>query len=35
MDLAEVVHTHLNEAATLLVIDWWTPERGMQQLEQE
>ncbi len=24
-DIAEVVHTHLNEKATMLVIEWWTP----------
>ncbi len=24
-DIAEVVHTHLNEEATMLVVDWWTP----------
>lgn len=33
VDIEEVVHTHLNEAATLLVIEWWTPTRGMQRLE--
>jgi hypothetical protein len=35
LEVTEVVHTHLNEAATRLVIDWWTPERGMQRLERE
>jgi hypothetical protein len=34
-DIAEVVHTHLNEAATLLVIEWWTPARGLQRTERE
>jgi hypothetical protein len=34
-DIAEVVHTHLNEAATLLVVEWWTPARGMQRVERE
>src|SRR4051812_9263607 len=24
-DIAEVVHTHLNDNATLLVVEWWTP----------
>jgi pyridoxamine 5'-phosphate oxidase-like protein len=24
-DIAEVVHTHLNEQATMLVVEWWTP----------
>ena len=32
-DIAEVVHTHLNEQATLLVIEWWTPAHGLQKLE--
>jgi pyridoxamine 5'-phosphate oxidase-like protein len=32
-DIAEVVHTHLNEAATLLVVEWWTPARGLQRIE--
>jgi hypothetical protein len=35
LEIAEVVHTHLNEAATLLVIDWWTPAGGRQRLERE
>jgi hypothetical protein len=34
-DIAEVVHTHLNEAASLLVIEWWTPSRGLQRVERE
>jgi Pyridoxamine 5'-phosphate oxidase len=32
-DIAEVVHTHLNEAATLLVVDWWTLTRGLRRIE--
>ena len=32
-DLAEVVHTHLDDAATMLVVDWWTPERGLRRVE--
>lgn len=32
-DIAEVVHTHLNEKATMLVVDWWTPARGLQTVE--
>src|SRR5213596_2165072 len=28
-DITEVVHTHLNEKATLLVVEWWTPARGL------
>jgi hypothetical protein len=34
-DIAEVVHTHLNEKATMLVIDWWTPTRGLRRIERE
>jgi len=34
-DIAEVVHTHLNEAATLLVVEWWTATRGLQTIERE
>lgn len=34
-EISEVVHTHLNEQATLLVVDWWTPDRGMQRVERE
>ena len=29
-DIAEVVHTHLNEDATMLVVEWWTPTHGLQ-----
>src|SRR5215467_8164795 len=31
-DIAEVVHTHLNEKATLLVVDWWTPKDGLRRV---
>ena len=34
-DIAEVVHTHLNEEATVLVVEWWTPTRGLRRLERE
>jgi hypothetical protein len=34
-DIAEVVHTHLNEAATMLVVEWWTPARGFRRVERE
>ena len=34
-DIAEVVHTHLNPEATLLVIEWWTPAQGLRRLERE
>ena len=32
-DIAEVVHTHLNEQATMLVVEWWTPTRGLRRIE--
>jgi hypothetical protein len=32
-DIAEVVHTHLNENATRLVVEWWTPTRGLRRME--
>ena len=34
-EIAEVVHTHLNEAATLLVVEWWTPAHGLRSIERE
>jgi Pyridoxamine 5'-phosphate oxidase len=34
-DIAEVVHTHLNEKATLLVVEWWTPAHGLRRIERE
>jgi Pyridoxamine 5'-phosphate oxidase len=34
-DIAEVVHTHLNERATMLVVEWWTPTRGLRRVERE
>ena len=34
-DVVEVVYTHLNDAATLLVVEWWTPSRGLQRIERE
>src|SRR5882757_2547059 len=35
VDVTEVVHTHLNEAATLLVVEWWTPANGLRRTERE
>ncbi len=32
-DIAEVVHTHLNEGATMLVVEWWTPAQGLRRIE--
>jgi hypothetical protein len=34
-DITEVVHTHLNEKATMLVVQWWTPEHGLRKIERE
>jgi Pyridoxamine 5'-phosphate oxidase len=34
-DIAEVVHTHLNEEATKLVVEWWTTARGLRRIERE
>jgi hypothetical protein len=34
-DVSEVVHTHLNEKATMLVVEWWTPGRGLRRIERE
>ena len=34
-DITEVVLTHLNDAATLLVIEWWTPTHGLRTVERE
>jgi hypothetical protein len=32
-DIGEVVHTHLDEAATMLVVEWWTPDGGRRRVE--
>jgi hypothetical protein len=34
-DITDVVHTHLNAQATMLVVDWWTPTHGLQRIERE
>jgi Pyridoxamine 5'-phosphate oxidase len=34
-NIAEVVHTHLNEEATMLVVEWWTPTHGLRRIERE
>jgi hypothetical protein len=34
-EINEVVHTHLNEEASLLVIEWWTPQRGFRKVERQ
>lgn len=33
VEITEVVHTHLNGEATLLVVEWWTPMGGLQRIE--
>ncbi|GII04490.1 pyridoxamine 5'-phosphate oxidase family protein [Planobispora takensis] len=32
-DITEVVHTHLDEKATMLVVEWWTPAHGLRRTE--
>jgi hypothetical protein len=32
-DVAEVVHTHLDPSATMLVVEWWTPTQGLRRVE--
>jgi hypothetical protein len=34
-DLTEVVVTGLDETASRLVIEWWTPEHGLRRIERE
>jgi len=34
-DITEVVHTHLNDEATMLVVEWWTPVHGLRRIERE
>lgn len=34
-DITEVVHTHLDPKATLLVVEWWTPTHGLRRVERE
>src|SRR5580692_7502415 len=28
-------HTHVDEAATMLVVEWWTPKHGLRRVERE
>jgi hypothetical protein len=32
-DITLVVHTHLDETASALVVDWWTPTHGLRRAE--
>jgi hypothetical protein len=34
-DITEVVVTGLDDAATKLVVEWWTPGRGLQRVERD
>jgi hypothetical protein len=34
-EIAAVVHTHLDPAATLLIVEWWTPDGGLRQVARE
>ena len=34
-DIVEVVLTRLNEKATLLIVEWWTPAHGLRRVERE
>lgn len=34
-DIDEVVITHLDEAATRLVVEWWTPAHGLRRIERD
>ncbi|MEE6258362.1 hypothetical protein [Plantactinospora sonchi] len=34
-DITEVVPTHLNPEATMLVIEWWTPKHGLRTVARE
>jgi Pyridoxamine 5'-phosphate oxidase len=35
VDISAVAYTHLNEKATLLVVEWWTPADGLRRIERE
>lgn len=34
-DIAEVVHTHLDDDAAMLVVEWWTAAHGLRRVERE
>ncbi len=34
-DITEVVITGLNDTASRLVVEWWTPDRGRQRVERD
>jgi len=33
VDISEVAFVHLDETATKLIIEWWTPDRGLCRVE--
>jgi len=35
VDISEVVITCLNDEATRLVVEWWTPTKGLQRIERD
>jgi hypothetical protein len=35
VDITDIVHTHLNDKATMLVVEWWTPAHGLRRIERE
>jgi Pyridoxamine 5'-phosphate oxidase len=34
-DITDVVHTHINSKATMIVVEWWTPAHGLRTVERE
>jgi len=34
-DITEVAFTHLNDEANKLVVEWWTPAKGLQKIERD
>jgi len=34
-EISDVVHTHLDPEATMLVVEWWTPARGLRRIERD
>lgn len=34
-DITGVVHTHLDDEATVLVVEWWTPTHGLRRVERD
>jgi hypothetical protein len=34
-EIADVVHTHLDELASVLVVEWWMPAHGLRRIERQ